>query len=218
MWGLYLVLLLVIYAVVIIGLLFLIKSMWKRGLVLVVAVLIPNADDWYYRQQLTNYCENEAGIHVYEHASKAGGLLIDEQQGGDQFYIKLYPISFIETPGKFGGVNGFWRTDRTDNGITTPYKVSLSTALYQKIRIEKQRYPFTEIQEQIIERKNGNVLGEFKGLYYYGSWYPRYLIGEHGLVAGCGENKKVVSHQEWQQQDTKNYSINEVVKQIFSKE
>ena len=67
-------------------------------------------------------------------------------------------------------------------------------------------------------RSLSTVAGEFKGLFYYGSWYPRALVGRGGLVAGCGVGGRVVTRKEWQSQDLSHYSINEVVNKLFSKE
>jgi hypothetical protein len=51
----------VVYVVVVGLLLYKIKQLWLRVLILIVAILIPNAEDWYYRQKLENYCERDAG-------------------------------------------------------------------------------------------------------------------------------------------------------------
>lgn len=218
MWGLLLLFFMVVYGAIVITLLIKVKPLWGKGLVLIAAILIPNADDWYYRYKLENYCKNEAGVRVYQQASRQGGLLV-EVTGDDQFYAKLYPIAFIESPDKVGAeIIGYWRTDMLSDGISKPYKIPKSTGLYEKKRIELKQDAFYQIKEQIIERKSGVVLGEFKGLFYYGSWYPRAIVGMGGLVAGCGKNGQVISHKDWERRDRTGYSINEVVQQIFTKE
>ena len=200
-------------------LLFKVKPIWGKVLVLIAAILIPNADDWYYRHQLANYCKNEAGVKVYQQATRQGGLLIGPQSGGDKFYVKLYSIAFTESPETVNGKTvSYWRTDRLSDGISDPYRISIPTALYEKKRIVVEQDPFDEISEQIVDRKTGAILGEFKGLFYYGSWYPRVLVGKGGLVAACGKNGQVIPHAKWQGHDANGYSINEVVDQVFSKE
>lgn len=212
------------YFAVVAGLLFWVKPKWGKGLVLVVAILIPNADDWYYRYDLAQYCKNEAGFRVYQQVSHKEGLVDQAMIYGDDF-LKSIPVAYVEWPEKHGDkVSVYWRSDRLpDSSVSKPYKVSQYSASYESVRIEKKLPPYTEVKQQVQNRKDGTVLGELKGLFYYGGWYPRLLVGTGGLVAGCAEGGAVVSNREWRSMASGAYRADsndrdELIRQIFSKQ
>ena len=157
MWGLLLLFFMLVYFAAIIFLLIKVKPIWAKGLILIAAILIPNVDDWYYRHKLGQYCKTEAGIKVYQQVSRKEGLLV-EFEHEDQFYAKIYPVSFIESPKKVGNrVVGYWRTDKLLNNVSESYKTSYSTARYEVKRIELDTGVFVEVTEQIVDRKNETV-------------------------------------------------------------
>lgn len=224
MWGLLLLSFAAIYFVAVGFLLIKVKPWWGKGLVLIAAILIPNADDWYYRYKLADYCKNEAGFKIYQQISKNEGLVDPATSYGDDF-LKHTPVSYVEWPEKPGAqVIGYWRADRLlDGSISKPYRIPQYTALYEDRRVEKKDTPYLEVTQQIVNRKGKTIMGEFKGLFYYGGWYPRALVGPSSLVAGCGKDGQVVNHREWQGEVIKNFegstgSERELIKRVFSKE
>lgn len=222
MYGLLYLIIGAFYLAVVAGLLFWVKSLWGKGLVLLAAILIPNADDWYYRNQLAQYCKNEAGFRVYQQISHKEGLVDQATNYGDDF-LKSIPVAYVEWPEKHGDKAGvYWRSDRlTDGTVSKPYKISQYSASYESVRIETKLPPYTEVKQQVYNRKDGAVLGEFRGLFYYGGWYPRLFVGTGGLVAGCGVGGKVVSNREWRSAESGAYRADsndrdELIRQIFS--
>jgi hypothetical protein len=225
MWGLLLLFFAAVYFAVVGTLLFKVKPIGGKVLVLIAAILIPNADDWYYRNKLANYCKTEAGFKIYQQVSPKDGL-VDKATSGAGF-LKRIPVSYIEWPEKTGGKTvGYWRADRLPEGvISKPYKISQYTAPYEVTRSEQKVGPFTEVKQQVIERSQGTAIGEFIGVYYYGGWYPGALVGTGGIVAGCGRDGQVLLHRQWAQSvdATKDYDGNvfsyyELINRVFSKE
>lgn len=224
MWGLLLLFFAVGYFALVGLLLFKVKPYWGKALILIVAILIPNADDWYYQHKLAEYCKNEAGFRVYQQVSRKEGLIDQTTIYGDDF-LKSIPVAYVEWPEKHGDkADVYWRSDRLPDGsVSKPYKTSQYSASYESIRIERKLPPYTEVKQQVHNRKDGIVLGEFKGLFYYGGWYPRLLVGTGGLVAGCGAGGKVVSNREWRSMASGAYHADsndrdELIRQIFSKQ
>lgn len=219
MWGLLLLFFAAAYFAVVGLLLFKVKPIWGKALVLIAAILIPNADDWYYRNQLADYCKTEAGIKVYRQVSRKEGLVAAEASI-DGSALKRFQVSYLEWPETIGAkVVGYWRIDRfKSGGRSERYKIPEYTALYEIKRTELDSGRFIEVIEKIVARNNGTILGEFKGLFYYGGWYPRAIVGRGGLVAGCGKGSQVISRKDWGKRDMTQYSINEVVSQVFSRE
>lgn len=220
MWGLLLLFFAAVYFAVVGMLLFKVKPIGGKVLVLIAAILIPNADDWYYRNKLANYCKTEAGFKIYQQVSRREGF-VDQATSG---FSKSTSVSYIEWPEKTGGKTvGYWRADRLpEGGISKPYKISQYTAPYEVTRSEQKVGPFTEVKQQVIERALGTVLGEFKSLFYYGGWYPGALVGTGGLVAGCGRDGQVISHREWRGPMSTAYRADsndreELIKKVFAK-
>ena len=53
------------------------KPLWGKIVALAVSILIPTADEFYYRQNLTNFCNKKAGYRIIEQKE-------DCQQGTDR--------------------------------------------------------------------------------------------------------------------------------------
>jgi hypothetical protein len=227
MWGLLLLFFAAVYFAVVGTLLFKVKPIGGKVLVLIAAILIPNADDWYYRNKLANYCKTEAGFKIYQQVSRKEGLVFSTGLHTDS-PLKDIPVPFVEWPEKMGGqVVGYWRSDRLSEGnVSKPYKTSQYTALYEnKDRIERRNDPFNEVRQQVVNRRTGELVGEFGTMFYYGGWYPGALVGTGSLVGGCGKSGQVLSHREWGQsvEAMKDYdgsfsSNVELINRVFFKE
>lgn len=222
MWGLLLLFFAAVYFSMAGLLLYKIKPYWGKALVLIASVLIPNADDWYYRHQLEEYCKEKAGFKIYQQASRKEGLL---NQVANGFSPNLL-VAYVEWPERTGkGDYIYWRADRLpDSSISRPNKIQQYTAQYEIVRIEKKIKPFIEVRQQVIQRSSRTIIGEFVGFYYYGGWYPGALVQGGGLVAACGRNGQLLSNRQWAQnsETSKGYDGNvtsehELIARIFSK-
>jgi hypothetical protein len=199
---------------------------WGKAIVLVAAVLIPNADDWYYRVSMKEYCKNVAGFKIYQRVSHTEGLYYPTAYNNGSSLAYISP-SYVEWPKLVNSkVVGFFRADRNDDGsISKPYSILEKSANYEfGDRIEKPIGPFIEVRQQVLNGSTGSILGEFRTMFYYGSWYPRAFIGIGGLVAGCGKFGEVLSNRQWGASDDgmKGFdggfgSYVELVNRVFSK-
>jgi hypothetical protein len=189
------------------------KRWSRRVVILAVAILIPNADDWYYRYELAQYCRNEAGYKVYEQLSRKEGLLVSEdfvlKDSGNYVAFDAFPhlpfIPFVEWEGKVydGKINeyarDFYRSDRLPGDAgSKPYVVETSRAAYELVYSEVHTWPFLEAKYTIKHRQSGKVISEVKSLHYYGGWYPRAWIGAGALVGGCDVSGRVLDRNQWQ--------------------
>jgi len=231
MWGLLLIFFAVAYFAVVGLLLYKVKPYWGKALILIAAILIPNADDWYYRQQLADYCKNEAGFKVYEKVSRKEGLVFPTGLYMDD-PLKYVPISFAEWKDSRASVPRYLRMDRLPDGsISKPHEISQYSAGFEAQRLEQQNGTFTEVKLQIVRKDQRTVVGEFQTKFYYGGWYPGALVGTGGLVAGCGKSGQVLSREQWNQDrrdsksfeanqryDANEHSLNQITRLVFSKE
>lgn len=226
MYGLLFLILGGFYLAIVGGLLFWVKPLWGKGLVLFAAILIPNADDWHYRYQLAQYCKNEAGFKVYEQVSKREGFVDKKAIFGDS-YLKAVPSAYVEwaknmPDGKGGSITTYWRSDRlSDASITKPREITKYTAPYEMVEFRKKQDPFTESFVQFFRRADGKVLAEFKSLSYYGGWYPGAFVGRSGLVAGCGESGQVVLRADWTKEGSpafRGLEDEKLLQKVFSNE
>jgi hypothetical protein len=222
MWGLLLLFFAVAYFAVVGLLLYWVKPYWGKALVLVAAVLIPNADDWYYRHQLADYCKNEAGFKVYQQVSRKEGVAFPMGLHTDT-PLKYVPVSFVEWQDRYAiTTSRYLRSDRlADGSISNAYEIPQYSAHYEFGRSEQKNGPFTEVKLQIVQRDIGMAVGEFVTLFYYGGWYPGALVGTGGLVAGCGQSGHVVTHENWRNPNSMAYradNYDELISNVFSKD
>ena len=73
-----------------------IKPLWVKATALGVAILIPAADDIFYRMKLDAYCKSEAGYKIYKYASKKAGILHKDVGIGAPDYLELVSVDFGE--------------------------------------------------------------------------------------------------------------------------
>lgn len=226
MYGLLFLILGAIYLAVVVGLLFWVKPKWGKALVLIAAVLIPNADDWYYQHELAQYCKNDAGFKVYQQVSRREGFA-DIAAWYSEESLKDISVAFVEWPkkvpdGKGGDVTVYLRSDRMPDGSSSMHRqIPKYSALYEMVHFEDDSGQFIEKKHQIRRIADNKVMAEFKSLYYYGGWYPRVLVGRGSLDAGCGEGGKMLRRQQWIKKDSGAFEtgfrdLNRFINQTFA--
>lgn len=189
MSGLLLIVLFVGYISLVIRFFIKVKPLWGKAGVLVAAILIPTADDFYYRQKLDVYCESEAGYKIYEHASKKSGLVHQRDWKGSPDYLDLVSVSFGEFYDRAS--KKVYRYERQENGDFKTIISSDFTAPYEFIRKTERYGPFLESELLIIHIETGEILGQVKDLNYFGGWFRRGLLGSLAAsgptrAADCG--------------------------------
>lgn len=208
MYGLALIFIAAVYLALTGLLLYKVKPYWGKALVLIAAILIPNADDWYYRQQLADYCKNEAGFKVYQQVSKRKGVVLLDGMPDHEFTLKRTAIAYVEWPetnpnGHGVMVTTYWHIDRLPDGqISKPFQIGSYTAPYEIAHVRKDTGTFIEVIQTIKRRADSQIVAEFKTIFYYGSWYPTVAIGRTSLDAGCSRDGKVLSGRQWKQKES----------------
>lgn len=190
MGGLLLIVLVLFYVSIVLWMLIKIRPWWGKILVLIVAVLIPTADDYYYKHQLARYCETEAGYDIYSHASKESGLFHNGYIGHPD-HLELVPLRFVEFYDSVADT--IVRYERQESGDIETIVTSNIASSFDFFRKEAKEPPFLKTELLIVERKSGEVFGRLTDVNYYGGWFSRNLLGSIAdsgptLVADCGIN------------------------------
>lgn len=160
------------------------KPVWAKGLVLLVALLIPTADAVYGRIKLKQMCAAEAGLKVYRVAEHVEGFM----GYASEEMITKYGYQFVEEKNspnyyRFSKQNG--RIIREDN-VTPKSKYRL----LQTHGDDKSVYRHG--QYLIEEIATGKVLATDTQLTFKGGWAERFLAqfsdAGVGNVAWCSDN------------------------------
>jgi hypothetical protein len=186
------------------GLSFLLIKMngfFPRAALILLVILLFNGDDWYNMHTLETFCAKEAGPRIYEHRASDGGVIVSSPENM-AIYLRDTPISYVEAElkeqGGIGSVPRIMRVDRLSNGgVSEPYAADTPEAKYRIISNEVNTHEWISAKEQIVEIESGTILGEFKGLFYYGGWFPSVITGRGAVVAACGPGGAVVLNKDW---------------------
>lgn len=163
--------------------LILIRPIWAKGLVLVLALLIPTADAVYGRYKLKQMCEAEAGLKVYKVVHGVEGFMAST---ADADSLNKYGYQFME------GANPphYYRFSKQNGQIAieenvTPksqYRLSLNFIGDMKDRYIKNQY----VMDSMIKDE---VLATDTQIAFNGGWAERFLAqfsdSGGGTVAWC---------------------------------
>lgn len=190
MAGLFLILIVVMYALAARWLLTKTKPVWAKALVLIAAILLPIADDMYYRRKLDAYCQNEAGFKIYQQVSRKEGLVDNSASGHGEDYLKITPVAFVEWTNVKNGEIRYWRTGRLSDGNFKTSEVTKFSAPYEYKRVEERIGGFVEVQLMVTGLHSEMPIGLLKTRNYYGGWFYRSVLGTFSdggavLVANC---------------------------------
>lgn len=163
------------------------KWFWGKAAVVALAVLLPTADEIYYRYRLDAYCSSEAGYAIFENVSKKAGLVDDEMVYADG--LKIIVVDFVES---FHLVPGqTYRFERRVDGSAGRVAIQTKTAPYEFVREEKFTGAFLESRLSVVNRTSGRTLSRLTDLNYYGGWVRRHVLGRLAdsgptRVSDCG--------------------------------
>ena len=163
------------------------RPLWGKATLLALAILIPSADSLYYQVEMATYCKNEAGIKIFEIASRAAGLV--DREGASPGWLEMRPLAFVEGHDVVLGTN--YRLERKHDGSSKKIVIEEFTAPYEFLRKERNNGVFLETELIVRNMQSGKILGRLTDLNYYGGWLYRIVLG--GLsdsgptrIASCG--------------------------------
>ena len=133
MGGLLVIALMIGYVALTIWLLVKVKPLWGKATVLVAAILIPTADDMYYRRQLDAYCKNEAGYKIYEQVSKRAGVVDNTMTRSD--FMKSYPLDIVEADDR--ALQKLYRFERQVDGSIKEVYIEKISVPYEFVNARK---------------------------------------------------------------------------------
>ena len=94
MAGILLIVLMIGYVTLAFWLVVKVKPIWIKALTLIVFILIPTADEFYYSYKLNKFCENEAVVHVNSIIPSTAGIYFGSWSG--DFYFKKLGLNLVE--------------------------------------------------------------------------------------------------------------------------
>lgn len=166
------------------------KTFRKKGLMLMLLILIPTADEIYYAKKLNNYCENIAGLRLNKKIPINAGIYFGRWSGALYFDKKL--LNFVEY--ESGLKQKLYRLTRNSSNKTKKELAVKVESQYRYLFIKEKKTPFLIQTHRIEDIKTMIMASEYKTVAYYGGWFRRVLLG--GLsdsgptkVAGCVEQK-----------------------------
>ena len=205
MAGLLLIFLFACYLMLAFWLIGKVKYLWKKTIIIITLILIPTADEFYYKYKLKMYCENEAGLKIYKQVSRNEGLVDRDAFIPD--YLKYFLVGFVERYDDISKIT--YRFERQLDGSINKISIKYLTAPYEFKRKKMKSGAFIEKELQVLDRKSGEVLGKLSDLNYYGGWFNRNLLGSLSdsgptLKSDCGISDSI----KWK---------SELINKVFSK-
>jgi len=193
MAGLLLILLFAAYLLLAFWLIDKINPLWKKGLVLMLLILIPTADEIYYSYKLKSYCETEAGLKIYKQVSRKMGLV--DPSAYIPSYLKSKLVSYVERYDE--NSKKTYRFERQEDGTINKLFLSKLTAPYEFVRNEKHTGAFLESELKVFNRETGEILGKLNDLNYYGGWFRHGLLGKlsdsgGNRISDCGISEAAI--------------------------
>ncbi|MDZ4142418.1 MAG: hypothetical protein U1C48_10475 [Methylotenera sp.] len=184
MGGLAVLFLLGLYFVLTIVAIVKVKPIWAKGLVLLVALLIPTADAVYGRYKLKQMCRAEGGLKVYRVAEHVEGFA--DVNTVSEYWVKEHSYQFVEKLPS----NGFTvRWSRQNDQTVIEEKVSPKSIYkldHKYIGWLNDRYLRSQY---FIEGINGEILATNTQIGFNGGWAERLiaLFSDAGVssVAWC---------------------------------
>lgn len=182
MGGLAVLFLLGLYLVLAVVAIIIVKPLWAKGLVLLVALLIPTADAVYGRYKLKQMCAAKAGLKVYRVVHGVEGFMADSTS---EFTLKKYGFRFTEGERSRGK---YYRFSKENGQIVieenvTPksqYRLKLIRDFEMPNYDDKQAY--YRHQEAIENIATGEILATYTHLAFKGGWAERFL----GMFSDAG--------------------------------
>jgi len=157
-----------------------VKPLWAKGLVLLVALLLPTADAVYGRHKLKQMCAAEGGLKVYRVAENVEGFMAS---AADDYYIKTYGYQFVEAERSKGK---YYRVSQQGEDIVIEENVVPLSKFMRHISPLKTYKEFYWIQKFTIGTfPDGEALAEDTQISFEGGWAERFLGQFSGAGAGA---------------------------------
>jgi hypothetical protein len=164
------------------------KPLWAKGLVLLVALLIPTADAIYGRYKLKQMCAAEAGLKVYKVVHGVEGFMRDS---ADEYWIKKYDYQFSE--GKSSP--NYFRFSKQNGQIIREDNVTPKSK-YRLRKIYDDSSVYRRSQLLIEDIATGEILATDIQFTFHGGWAERFLAqfsdSAGGNVAWCADNPDIL--------------------------
>lgn len=165
--------------------LILIRPIWAKGLVLVLALLIPTADAVYGRYKLKQMCEAEAGLKVYKVVHGVEGFMAST---ADADSLNKYGYQFME------GANPphYYRFSKQNGKIVIEENI-MPKSKYRLLQTRgDDKSVYRRSQYLIEDISTGEILATDTRLTFKGGWAERFLaqFSDAGIgnVAWCSDN------------------------------
>jgi hypothetical protein len=167
-----------------------VKPIWLKGLVLLLALLIPTADAVYGRYKLKQMCEAEAGLKIYRVAHGVKGFM---GGGCDGYMLKRSGYQFTEDNYSYTYNKGCRATLRDGDVVIEDNVKPKSKYRFSRREIGDTKDVYLQSQYLIEEIDTGEILATDTQFGFNGGWAER-LIAAFG---GGGISPTWCSYTVW---------------------
>jgi len=166
------------------------KTFRKKGLILILLILIPTADEIYYSYKLSNLCQSEAGLRVNTPIPHTAGIYFGHWSA--ELYFKKLNLNLVEW--NVGRKQELNRLSRDSSGEIKREQIKDITSQYLYSYNREMLYPFLYTAVRLTNIESKAVASEFKNVVYYGGWFRQKLLGSLAdsgptMVKDCGFDK-----------------------------
>ena len=155
-----------------------VKPLWAKGVVLLVALLLPTADAVYGRYKLKQMCAAEGGLKVYRVAENVQGFA---GVATSDVWIKEYGFQFSEGERAKGK---YYRISKQNNQIIVEENITPKSQ-YQVISVKTRGKAQYWKNAYVVQDMQGEVLAEDTQISFRGGWAERFLGQFSGAGAGA---------------------------------
>lgn len=158
------------------------------GLLALVMLLIPTADDLLGRYRVKRLCEKEGGVRIFKTVENVEGI---QMNSADEVILRATKYQYVESTSTKAG--GSYRIPPARYSLTPSGRVIVEKNIIPRARYEYQRREevrtdhISRYDQLIVDLQTNQILATDTYFGFRGGWAARTLLGwGGGGGAGCG--------------------------------
>ena len=163
-----------------------VQPAWKKGLVLLAAILLPTVDAVYGRFKLRQMCEAEGGLRIFRVVEGAAGFDDPTDEPREQ---SIRNDGYKFTEGEELGGKRSRLSLRPDGTIFREVGITPISEYVYELDKGNYRDTYQRIESRIRVRSTGEILSRAVNISYAGGWVERFVNGLYaarGSAGNCG--------------------------------
>lgn len=158
------------------------------GLLALVVILIPIADDLWGRYRVKRLCDKEGGVRIFKTVENVEGI---QMNSADEVILRATKYQYVESTSTKAG--GSYRIPPSRYSLAPSGGVIVEKNIIPKARYEYQRQEeersghISRYDQLIVDLQTNQILATDTYFGFRGGWASRMLLGwGGGGGAGCG--------------------------------